>query len=407
MQCVKLVAVGDGAVGKTCFLMAYTFKAFPQDYVPTVFDNFNAVVNFEGEMINLGLWDTAGQEDFEKLRPISYTASNIFLLFFSIVNPTSFENVKQKWYPEIAHYCPNVPILLIGTQADQRSDPERIKSKKKPISTKIGKKLAKEIHAMGYYECSAKHMTGLKEIFDEAIRTVVNLNHHKRIGKFCWSITCKNKLGLVHKIKCHRCRHLYCTDCIEIWDDGFRGCPECVINEKDARKNNQVPIPGIKKHGKVPKPDNFLLAKRNRSNKGEDSEYLSQPNSARLEVDSDNEDEPQNKGTKVVDGIQIGNLLIDPDLDSEESEKPPNSVSSKNSLSDKVRSVSTGSLKLNSVKSHKPSKTTGDELMKNWQNESPVGSLGKIKSVPVMKTTEKNDKLMKMRVSDESVVVPP
>eukprot|EP01120_Amphizonella_sp_Union-15-10_P005749 TRINITY_DN1747_c0_g1_i2.p1 TRINITY_DN1747_c0_g1~~TRINITY_DN1747_c0_g1_i2.p1 ORF type:complete len:373 (+),score=73.32 TRINITY_DN1747_c0_g1_i2:68-1186(+) len=370
MQCVKLVAVGDGAVGKTCFLMAYTFKAFPQDYVPTVFDNFNAVVNFEGEMINLGLWDTAGQEDFEKLRPISYTASNIFLLFFSIVNPTSFENVKQKWYPEIAHYCPNVPILLIGTQADQRSDPERIKSKKKPISTKIGKKLAKEIHAMGYYECSAKHMTGLKEIFDEAIRTVVNLNHHKRIGKFCWSITCKNKLGLVHKTKCHRCRNLYCADCIEIWDDGFRGCPECILNEKEARRKNLVPIPHTKKPAKLTKVQN---PKRKTPRGIDETESTSQPNSARSFTESNKESEVLNKGTVIVDGIRTGNLMVDPDLESDESEKPSSTTVSKKSITDRARSVSTGSLKLK-VMNHKSSKTVGDELEKSWSKSQDFKS---------------------------------
>eukprot|EP01121_Diplochlamys_sp_Union-15-3_P016071 TRINITY_DN5402_c0_g2_i3.p1 TRINITY_DN5402_c0_g2~~TRINITY_DN5402_c0_g2_i3.p1 ORF type:complete len:127 (-),score=21.75 TRINITY_DN5402_c0_g2_i3:1-381(-) len=114
MQCVKVVVVGDGSVGKTCFLMSYTFKAFPQDYIPTVFDNFNAVVPFEGRMVNLGLWDTAGQADFEKLRPMSYKESDIFLVFFSITNPTSFENIKQKWYPEVKDFCPTTPLIPVS-----------------------------------------------------------------------------------------------------------------------------------------------------------------------------------------------------------------------------------------------------------------------------------------------------
>ncbi|CAF2477276.1 unnamed protein product [Rotaria sp. Silwood2] len=197
MRAIKCVVVGDGAVGKrisvvnltqnysssshtgkTCLLASYAQNKFLGEYRPTIFDNYAVTVNINQEPYTLNLFDTAGelferimdvidvflslilgQEDYDRLRLLSYPQTDIFLVCLNIALPSSFENVRAKWIPEIAHHCPHTQFILVGTQIDLRDDPKTIASLKQShghlISFKQGEKLARELKAVKYIECSA------------------------------------------------------------------------------------------------------------------------------------------------------------------------------------------------------------------------------------------------------------
>ncbi|KAI1234419.1 hypothetical protein IHE44_0003469 [Lamprotornis superbus] len=165
----KLVIVGDGACGKTCLLIVFSKDQFPEVYVPTVFENYVADIEVDGKQVELALWDTAGQEDYDRLRPLSYPDTDVILMCFSIDSPDSLENIPEKWTPEVKHFCPNVPIILVGNKKDLRNDEHTRRElakmkqagsfqslKEEPVKPEEGRDMANRIGAFGYMECSAK-----------------------------------------------------------------------------------------------------------------------------------------------------------------------------------------------------------------------------------------------------------
>jgi len=204
---IKCVVVGDGTVGKTCMLISYTTDSFPGEYVPTVFDNYSAPMVCDGVPVSLGLWDTAGQEDYDRLRPLSYPQTDVFLICFSVVSPSSFENVTSKWCPEIKHHCPDAPILLIGTKIDLREDKEALQALAEnghsPMKREQGQKLANKIRAVKYLECSALTQRGLKQVTIKISCLFAWHGHHislKSIDCLKYSISRFYKLFKINKL---------------------------------------------------------------------------------------------------------------------------------------------------------------------------------------------------------------
>ncbi|KAF6236105.1 hypothetical protein HO173_005733 [Letharia columbiana] len=174
----KFVVVGDGGCGKTCLLISYSQGYFPEKYVPTVFENYLSHTEHKpsGKTVELALWDTAGQEEYDRLRPLSYPETDLLFVCFAIDCPNSLENVMDKWYPEVLHFCPTTPLMLVGLKSDLRTKRACIDLLKTqgltPVTQEQGQNVARQMGAT-YVECSSKEMLGVHEIFDLAVDTAV------------------------------------------------------------------------------------------------------------------------------------------------------------------------------------------------------------------------------------------
>ncbi|PWA24234.1 hypothetical protein CCH79_00017897 [Gambusia affinis] len=203
----KLVIVGDGACGKTCLLIVFSKDQFPEVYVPTVFENYVADIEVDGKQVELALWDTAGQEDYDRLRPLSYPDTDVILMCFSIDSPDSLENIPEKWTPEVKHFCPNVPIILVGNKKDLRNDDhtrrELAKMKQEPVKTEEGRDMSNRINASGYLECSAKTKDGVRDVFEMATRAALQA---KKRGRKTAAISHKPVSGSMSECRMRKSR---------------------------------------------------------------------------------------------------------------------------------------------------------------------------------------------------------
>ena len=111
-----------------------------------------------------------GQEDYDRLRPLSYPDTNVVLIAFSVDSPLSLKNVEEKWVSEVMHFCERVPLILVAMKTDLRDDPDTVRrlalAGQAPLSSEDGKKVAQRIGAYKYVECSARTGAGVNEVFE-------------------------------------------------------------------------------------------------------------------------------------------------------------------------------------------------------------------------------------------------
>ncbi|OCL05948.1 ras-domain-containing protein [Glonium stellatum] len=178
---LKLVVVGDGACGKTCFIIVGTKKLFPTVYVPTIFENYEADFEINGRSVEAHFWDTAGQDEFARLRPSSYPGTHIVCLCFALDDHDSLDNILHTWQPEIAHFCgKKIPIFLLGLKKDTRDDPisigERLRRGQRHVTKAEGEDMRQKLNAVKYMESSAKTGEGVQETLVEIFTTALEQN---------------------------------------------------------------------------------------------------------------------------------------------------------------------------------------------------------------------------------------
>jgi len=186
-QWLRRPAVTDvrlGACGKTSLLCSFALGEFPKEYQPTIFENYVAEIRLDGKAVQLALWDTAGQEEYERLRPLSYSKSHVILIAFAIDTMDSFENVSNKWIHEVRDICGStIPVVLVGCKADLRppetsddsaadpsADPSAASTTTAFVSRVQAERLAAAIGARTYKECSALRAEGVDDVFEAATR---------------------------------------------------------------------------------------------------------------------------------------------------------------------------------------------------------------------------------------------
>jgi small GTP-binding protein len=168
------VAVGDGAVGKTCLLLVFKGDPYPEDYEPTIFENHHEMRTFEGRQYCLHLWDTAGQQEYDRLRPMSYSKCDVVLICFALDSPETLKNVTAKWFVEVKEYCPKAAVVLVGTKSDiwDKGAPDAITQEQIDEATAATK-------AYKFIACSARKNENVGNVFDIAIAAVLQKNPGK------------------------------------------------------------------------------------------------------------------------------------------------------------------------------------------------------------------------------------
>ena len=176
---LKVVVVGESGSDQIKLLFTYTTNEYPTEYVPTVFDNYSANVILDGSSLQLGLWSTAYQEDYNKLRPLSYPGTDAFVLIFNIHDRGTYDRVKINSFEEISHHCPGTPFILVGIDDCINQEERDIKRGEleamnlSPVSPEEMILLADEIGAFSVHYTHLPTFSGVKEVFDAAMRAAL------------------------------------------------------------------------------------------------------------------------------------------------------------------------------------------------------------------------------------------
>jgi small GTP-binding protein len=172
---VKCVMVGDIGCGKTCAVELFTSRTMPTQYSPTLNGvAYKTQVTIDNQPITLELWDTPGQADYENRRALYYPLADVVLMVFNMVDRSTLENARSKWFQEVRRHIKDVPIVLAGLQKD-RVDEENFKVPTDgyviSMESHIEKIRDNIIKPVLYRTCSTLQNVGVDELFENIVQT--------------------------------------------------------------------------------------------------------------------------------------------------------------------------------------------------------------------------------------------
>ncbi|QRV84172.1 Ephrin type-A receptor 4 [Ceratobasidium sp. AG-Ba] len=181
----QLYLVGDGAAGKSCVLDVLHTGSFPESWNPRIFEDYYAVANVARKQLPIRIIDTTGLSEYKPVRAAAYRGVHLVLVCFAIDSPDSLENVQQVWMPEVRKYCPSAPLILVGCKMDLRRSTTTVEGLKKtgerPVTYEEGLKIANDIGALCYLECSARTGEGMAELRNHTSSVLLFILSH--LGK--------------------------------------------------------------------------------------------------------------------------------------------------------------------------------------------------------------------------------
>ena len=190
---IKIITLGNSAVGKSSFILKYTDNVFSLDYLTTLGVDYKhkKIKLKNGKDVRLRIFDTAGQERFKSVSASFVKKADGVILIYDIGEKDSFEAVEN-WIKSIREIGKDkLPIILVGNKCDLSDD-------KRQVSLKEGQDKANEFN-IPFYETSCKEGINIKEVFEKLIDDIIEKGNKNLMGEF--KILNKGKKGKM-KEKC-------------------------------------------------------------------------------------------------------------------------------------------------------------------------------------------------------------
>ncbi|EOB12170.1 Rac-like GTP-binding protein ARAC7 [Nosema bombycis CQ1] len=163
MKTIKVVVLGDNSIGKTWLVTTFITGKNPGGYTPTLFDNLGKRVEFKKKVYMVSVWDTAGNDEFTRMRSLSFIQADVFLLCYSMNNVRSFNSI-QKWLDGLKDF--ECPIILCGTKCDLKDE--------EIIDPDVADEIATKNGLYAHIETSSVDYINVNAAFDKAIEAVVS-----------------------------------------------------------------------------------------------------------------------------------------------------------------------------------------------------------------------------------------